>query len=142
MIGKDDDILMHLPDGRGAVTDIRIRFPEFQPSWVQSAVQQCEKSYLGARKLEAVKAGNLKSGESMLLQLQTGKLEGIQFVTLYVDGEFRGITNTAPYAFTIDTATFAEGAHLAELSAVNGNGGMLKRVVTKFYVQAKKAARL
>jgi hypothetical protein len=49
-------------------------------------------------------------------------LETPSYVSLYVDGDFAGMTNSAPYSFDWDSTTVGDGEHLIEAKAVDSSG--------------------
>lgn len=138
IVGKHDDALMKLPNGAGAVTHIRIRFPELSPEWVQAETLRCARAYLEVCQEKALKRGTVITSGNLTLELDTAGLRGVQFVNLYVDGEFRGARNTGPYTFTLDTRTLSSGEHIAELRALDAQGTTLKRVAREFFVQSSE----
>jgi len=57
-----------------------------------------------------------------------------QYVQLYVDGEFAGLTNSRPYRLDWDTRQVTDGEHLVEARAVSRSGGLLSTMRSLVYV--------
>jgi hypothetical protein len=135
LVGKMEDILQRLPDGSGAVTDIRLRFPSLSAEWIKQELGRYQETNREARRREAFKNGTLVSG---VIEVQMDEVAGdVQFVTLYIDGEFKGISNSAPYIFPIDTSRYTEEEHIVELKATDGRGNVIKRAVKEFFPQSR-----
>jgi hypothetical protein len=138
IVGKSDDALMHLPGGKGRVTDIRINFPELSSTWVQAQVNKFGYAYQQICRKDAVRNGRVVKGDGLVLALDNSYAGRAAFVRLYVDGNLRGVSNNPPYSFDIDASSLAAGSHVAEISAVDSRGATVKKIVTKFYVDASR----
>ncbi len=141
MLGWHDDELMHLPNGKGAVTAIRIHFSELSPAWVHSQIMKAYQSYM-AKGWEHAKKNNVPiiTDDTFTLKVDASKLSGLQFVNLYVDGEFKGSSNTAPFSFTLDKHSFSPGEHAAVIRAISTVGTILEEVTQSFFIQDDGAA--
>lgn len=136
MIGIREDALMHLPNGAGAVTDIRVRFPELTADWVHAQLLHANKDYMtrGRARAQSNHAPVI-TDDSLTLRVDTSKLQGIGFVNFYLDGEFRGSSNTPPYSFVLDTRAIPPGEHVAVIRAMDTSGSTVKEVPQSFFVQ-------
>ena len=137
MVGKRDDALMNIPGGRGSLTAVRIRFPDFAEDWIQSELIKSEREYIKSLRGEATKNKALMNYGTISLQMDINGLKGVELVTLYVDGEFKGATNSQLSPFNLDVSRLSEGVHVAQLTAVNSKSVVLKRIVKKFYIEPK-----
>ena len=50
---------------------------------------------------------------------------GIEFVSVYIDDEFVGVTNTEPYEFKWDTTKYTNGLHQIRMEAKGPTGGII-----------------
>jgi hypothetical protein len=136
MLGWHDDALVHLPNGKGALTDIRLHFPDLSADWVHSQIALSSRQYMAKGRAHAVKNGvPIISDDSLTLKVDASKLDGLNFVNLYVDGEFRGSSNTAPFSFTLDTRSLPRGEHVAVIRAIATTGTIMKESTQSFFVQ-------
>ena len=139
LVGKQDNALMRMPNSAGAVTQIRIRFPEMSHEWIRAQVDRYSRVYLATCKAAAAKKGAVVTDDTLTLRVDTSRLQGVRLVSLYLDGEFKGASNTPPYAFTLDTRDLPAGEHTAVIRAVDSSGATLRRVSKTFFVQGRDA---
>jgi hypothetical protein len=59
------------------------------------------------------------------MPVQISLLSNPSYVELYVDGDFAGMTNSAPYEFDWDSTTVIDGEHLIEAKAVDSYGDIV-----------------
>ena len=135
LIGKDDSALMHLPGGKGAVTDIRLRFPEFSPNWIRGELNRCNRAYLDAAKAEAIKKGSLLGSEPITIKFNNIASHKVTVVNFYIDGEFRGVSNNPPYEFTLNSRNLSAGEHAAQLEAKDAHGAKVGTMTRVFFVE-------
>lgn len=50
---------------------------------------------------------------------------GIEFVSVYIDDEFVGVTNTEPYEFKWDTTKYTNGVHQITMEGKGSTGGVI-----------------
>ena len=53
------------------------------------------------------------------------KSSGIEFVSVYIDGEFVGVTNNEPYEYRWDTTKYTNGLHQITMDGKGPTGGMI-----------------
>lgn len=140
MVGLNDSALMHLPNGKGAVTGIQIQMPHFSDSLSAHELLQCSAKYEENRRCEALKNGTVVKDGEVTIGLDPSRISGVQTVNLYVDGIFRGVSNTPPYSFSLDSKTFEDGEHSASLSGVDSHGATICRSVHRFYIIKSKGS--
>jgi len=138
LVGRQDDALANMPDGAGAVTHIRIRFPELSTEWVRAELGRCSRSYLEACRAAGIRNGTVVRTPLLNIALDAPGLKNVQFARLYLDGTVTCISNSPPYTFLLDTRRLSEGQHVAELQAVDAHGRTLKRLKRAFFVQGQK----
>jgi hypothetical protein len=56
------------------------------------------------------------------LPVQVSLLSPPSYISLYVDGDFAGMTNSAPYSFDWESATVADGEHVIDAKAIDASG--------------------
>ena len=134
MVGKCDDELLHLPNHLGRVTDIRIRFPDLSKSWLAGELRTAENEYRTERRAEAVRNGWM-TRERLEYYADVSKLQSVSYVSLYVDGEFAGVSNCAPFSFLVDSGHLASGDHAAVMQAVTTGGERVSCGFKRFFVQ-------
>lgn len=139
IVGRHDDALKKMPNGAGPVGYIRVRFPALSAKWVQAELARWSQKYLESCRAKARESGTLVTASRLTFRIDTAGLEGIYFVNLYVDDQFRGASNTPPYAFSLDTQALSVGEHVAEFRAVDARGVVLRQVRQVFFVQRGEA---
>lgn len=138
MLGVREDALMHLPNGAGAVTDIRIRFPELSIDWIHAQLGRANREYMARGKARAVANGTaVITDDALTLNVDAAKLHGVGFVNLYLDGQFKGSSNIAPYSFTLVTKQLSPGEHVAVIRAIDTSGITIKQAATSFFIQGE-----
>lgn len=136
IVGLHEDALMNLPNGKGALTNIRIHFPALTSDWVHSQILASNREYMVKGRQHALENKvPIITDDTFTLKVDASKLEGLGFVNLYVDGEFKGASNTTPFAFTLDRHSFSGGEHVAVIRAMSTIGTVLKEVTQSFFIQ-------
>jgi len=126
LVGRHDDALTDI-EGK-SVTRIRLRFPERSIVWLRCQLAIASDSYLTTRYRGKPPASG------MLSFSPPGRdLKDVRFVSLYVDGEFRGINGSRPYSFTVDTGKLSVGEHCVEIRASDDTGAALGATKHWFY---------
>jgi hypothetical protein len=138
MVGLDNQALMHLPGGKGAVTGIRIEMPRFSEELSNGEILRCSAEYEESRRLKAISNGTLIRSGAFTIDLDPSQSTGVKAVNLYLDGVFRGFSNSPPYCFSLDARGLDDGEHTAWLSGVDSRGATITRLVRSFYVQKSK----
>ena len=140
LIGRSDDALMKLPGG--AVTNIRIRFPAFSADWVRAEIERCRLAYLNGCRAMALKDGTIVTEPKLNfgLKLSGSDLERVRLTCFYVDGRFRGVSDTSAHTFSLNVENMPEGEHVVELRGLDASGQIVKRVRREFFVQKTGAA--
>lgn len=139
LVGKQDNALMKLPNSAGPAAQIRVRFPEMSPEWIRTQLDRYSRQYLASCKAAAAKKGAVVSDDTLTLRVDTSRLQGVQLVSLHLDGQFKGASNTPPYDFTLDIRELPPGEHTAVIRAVDSSGATLRRVSKTFFVQGRDA---
>ena len=137
VVGKNDRALESLSNGAGSVTAVRIRFPELSPAWIRSQLERCSRAYLEACRAQAARKGTIVSDPTLILRVNTSGLAQVKLVSFYLDGEFKGASNTPPYSFSLDTRALSPGEHVAVIRAVDESGSTLRRVAQTFFIQGE-----
>ena len=140
LVGRSDAALMKLPNG--AVTHIRIRFPAFSADWVRAEIERCRSSYLDVCRARALRNGTIATGPTVDFRLDPSisEMERVRLTCLYVDGRFRGASDTPEHTFSLNIENWPEGEHIVELRGIDAGGGIVKRVRKTFFVQSPRAA--
>ncbi len=126
LIGKDDDALTDL-DGSG-VTHIRLRFPKRSEQWIQRQLGAASDDYI-RRRYE----GRPPASGILRFSLEGGDLTEVRLASLYVDGQFRGLSTSWPYAFNVDTGKLPPGEHSVEIRGADETGFVAKTSKKLFY---------
>lgn len=133
LLGKRDDALAHYL-GRG-ISQIRLRFPRYSDGWAGKELIRSANAYVKAR------YGDKPASQGVLsFAMSTGDLTNVSFVSLFVDGTFRGMRSTAPFVFTVDTRKLPPGEHCVEMRASSGAGAVLKSAREWFYTLSDQSA--
>ena len=136
LLGRRDDALVHLPNGKGTLTGIRLHFPDLSAAWVHSQIVLSSRQYMEKGRAHAVKNGvPIISDDALTLKIDASRLQELGFVNLYVDGEFKGSSNIAPFSFTLDTRSLARGEHVAVIRAIGATGTIMKESAQSFFIQ-------
>lgn len=120
LVGRQDSALERL-----GITHIRLRFPALDQASVKAELERSARLYYETTLARAIKEGRLMA-ESMIPGMDITGLVGVEFVNLYVDGQFRGSSNSAPYGFTLHRDTLTPGEHIVEMRAVSAGGVTLR----------------
>ena len=60
-----------------------------------------------------------------VMPVQVSLISNPSYVSLYVDGDFAGMTNSSPYSFDWDSNSVGDGEHLIEAKAVDSDGDIV-----------------
>ena len=133
LVGKLNNALVRVP-GAGEVTHIRILFPTYAENMIARQMAACRQACVDLCKERARREG--RSPVRGIVEFDLGNIEpdAVKLVSLYVDSLFRGMMNTPPYVFSLNTAELPEGEHVIELRAAGKTGSIVKRIRTKILV--------
>lgn len=71
------------------------------------------------------KRANYSLTGTTTIKADISKSNDIQTVAIYVDGNMRGITNSYPYSFSLNTADYINGIHQIKINALNSAGDII-----------------
>lgn len=121
LVGKKDDAL-------AAVSHFRLRFPERSAESLERHVRASVEAYLRS------KYGKKPPSTGILtFSLPNADLEGARFASLYVNQEFKGISSTPPFSFSIDSGKLPPGEHCVEIRGSNEAGVVVRSTKQWFY---------
>ncbi len=128
LTGKHDKALLDYAATGKPVSHIRLRLPEYSPDWLDKQIRSAADAYVRA------KYGNKPPARGVLnFSLAGADTRGVRFASFYVDGQFRGISSTAPYSFSIDADSLLPGEHRVEIRASNEAGAVVKSTKQWFH---------
>ena len=135
LIGKQDDAFVRLPTTGKAVTELRIRFPKYEQTWLRDQVRKAYEDHLkrAARFEEAITG-------CVSFCLDAAHAANAHFVGFYLDGECRGIVNSPPYCIEIDTSKLTAGEHIAEIKVFDQGGANVKTFTKRFITRGSEKA--
>jgi hypothetical protein len=139
MVGKDDKALLNMPEGQGPLTDISIRFPQLTSQWVQAQAENSSARYFESARIQATKNGALVADGLINVGFGSDLPNQVQYIDLYIDGAFCGVSNARPYTMSINTRTLTEGEHVAEIDAIDGVGTTVKSSRSIFFIQRSES---
>jgi len=116
------------------VTALRlVRASPGDRQWREAQVSIAEKEYAAQAVAEA-EAGKsvIERGEVIFSAVAPDPRTA--FVAFYLDGQFRGITNTTPYSFRWNSAEVPDGEYVIEAQAQDANSQPLSFTRTKIWV--------
>ena len=107
------------------VTAIRIHRDrgEEDPGVLQRWIDQAHREYASSRE-ELAREGKVQVARGTM-PIRVALYSNPDYVALYVDGDFAGMTNSEPYRFDWDTTTVPDGEHLIEARAMDATGNIL-----------------
>jgi hypothetical protein len=86
-------------------------------------INEAQGAYSNAQK-QLAKDGRIDIARGSM-PIHVSLLSNPSYVSLYVDGDFAGMTNNPPYTFDWDTTTIQDGEHLVEARAVDADGNIV-----------------
>lgn len=116
--------------GVTAIRIIRKTTPDI--AWIKSELSDATASYQMAQ-LYAAKQRKTPV-ERGRVTVNAAVTPSTKFVTFFVDGQFVGMTNSAPFNMIYDTSEHADGECTVEARSTDGNGTELATARTKFYI--------
>ena len=131
LVGKYDDALIG-PGKRMAY--LRLRLPVYTKKWVVSQIQKSTTDYLNISRMNAAKKNQIINDNIISLSMDKIFKNNAEYVNLYLDGEFRGVSNQPPYGFIFRASDFSPGEHYMEMNAVDFNGKVISSQNKIFYI--------
>ena len=122
------------------VTAIRILFPSLSPAYLQARLKASERKYSYAMiQLPVIgKTGVVNSVLTINASLRN--VDRTMFVSFYIDGELKSMTNSPPFAFDWDTTTVSNGEHEIEVQALDSSGHIVSKSSSRVIVANEKPA--
>lgn len=121
LLGRKDDAI-------SSVSHVRIRFPARSAEWLGRQLLAARDDHLRR------KYGGRPPAKGMLeFALSAGDSGSVRFASLYVDGEFRGISSASPFSFTVDAGKLSPGEHCAEIRGTDDAGAVVRSARQWFY---------
>lgn len=134
--GKNDNLISNITINDQPVKYMRLRFPSYTKSWIEKQIKISAEEYSIRAKNRAIENNSIiVSGNSFVVGMDSRSSSLNDYVKLYIDGEFRGISNSPPYEFTVNLSKYEKGEHKAELVLVDKSGITLKKNHVYFYIQ-------
>lgn len=126
-IGTRNDALLK-------VTSIRLVRPDYgDRAWVTARIDKDADGYRQER-MAMARAGKIPVDRGRV-SIDAGDLDPrTKFVAFYIDGGFRNLTNTAPFAYVWDTSDSVDGEHLIEIVDEDENNNSIRTKVEHVWV--------
>ena len=123
-----------LPLALADVTALRlIRDSPGDGPWREAQVKIAEKEY-AVQALADARAGKSLIERGDVTFSASAPDRRTAFVAFYLDGQLRGLTNTAPYSFRWDSRVVPDGEYVIEALAQDENNQTLSSTRTKIWV--------
>ena len=123
-----------LPLALADVTALRlVRDSAPDTSWREAQVRIAEKEY-AVLALADARAGKSLIERGEVTFSASAPDRRTAFVAFYLDGQLRGITNTAPYSFNWNSADVPDGEYVIEAQAEDANNQPLSSTRTKIWI--------
>jgi hypothetical protein len=116
------------------VTALRlVRGEAGDAAWRAGEITVAEKDY-ALRALAVARAGKTMVTRGRITLTAAAPDRRTAYVAFYVDGEFRGVTNSAPYRFDWNTRQVPDGEYVIEALAQDASSQTLSSTRTKIWV--------
>lgn len=135
IVGKND---YALSQGKGNIRHmayLRLSFPSHQEGWVKMQIQESAKEYLNNSRVIAIKDRYIIDSDLISLSMNKISKNRVEYVNLYMDGEFRGVSNQPPYSFVFKTSDFPKGEHHMEMNAIDYSGKIIASETSMIYIK-------
>ncbi|MHB1456978.1 MAG: hypothetical protein ACYC0V_08700 [Armatimonadota bacterium] len=135
LVGKKDNALSK--NSVGAVKHmayLRIHFPSYKHEWILSQIQKSTTDYMNNSRIAANKQKSIIQSNLVSLSMDGTYRNNTEYVNLYLDGVFRGVSNQAPYGFIFNASDFSPGEHYMEMNAIDANGRVILSKNSTFYI--------
>jgi len=120
-----------------ALADVTaLRLVRDQPgdaAWRAGEIKVAERDY-AARALLVARAGKTMVTRGQITLTAAAPDRRTAYVSFYVDGQFRGVTNSAPYRFDWNTRSVPDGEYVIEALAQDASDQTLSSTRTKIWV--------
>lgn len=134
LVGKCDDALLGNTGSNKTMTYLRLRFPSYRKDWITSQIQKSVIEYQNISRISAIKRNEIIKNDFISLSIDKIFKNKAEYVNLYLDGEFRGVSNQPPYNFELKASEFSSGEHYIEMNAVDLNGKVIFSQKSTFYI--------
>jgi len=124
------------------VTALRlVRGDAGDTAWRAGEITVAERDY-NARALAVARAGKTMVTRGQITLTAAAPDRRTAYVAFYVDGQFRGVTNSAPYTFSWNTRLVPDGEYVIEALAQDASDQTLSSTRTKIWIDnTRKAAQ-
>lgn len=136
LIGKNDRSLVDYRGVGEPMTHLRLIFPDASEEWLAQQVRKAAESHV-VRSY----GGQRSAGDEFNFALSGSDLSAVQTASLFVDGEFRGISTSPPFTFRINTLKYNPGEHRVEIRGLNGAGLVVATSESWFYTVSPEEAQ-
>lgn len=134
LVGKDDYAFSQSMGSGKSMAYLRLRFPAYKREWILSQIRKSVIEYQDASRIVAMKKDLIIRGDSVSLSMDRMSQYNAEYVNLYLDGEFRGVSNQPPYSFIFRASDFPLGEHYMEMNAIDLNGRVIVTQHSVFYI--------
>lgn len=135
LVGKIDDALSRISISGEPITLFRLRFPVYSREWIQKQIRISADDYMNRCRQRAKQNGSLVTGSTISIGTTGYDLSKADHALLYLDKEFKAISNVPPFSFDIRLDELEKGEHVAELNIVDKSGISLKTKLVEFFIE-------
>jgi len=121
------------------VTAIRILFPSLSPAYLQARLKASERQYSYAMiQLPVIGKTGVVNGV-LTINASLRNIDRAMFISFYIDGELKSMTNSPPFAYDWDTTTVKNGEHEIEVQALDSSGHLVSKSSSRVIVTNEKS---
>lgn len=132
LIGKNDRSFLDYDGAGRQITHLRLTLPDVSDEWLAQQVRKNADAHIAR-----TYGGRKPAGGQFNFTLSGTDVSTVQMASLYVDGEFRGISTTPPFTFRINSEKYDPGEHRVEIRGLNGAGLVVVTTADWFYTAVR-----
>lgn len=127
-------VIGNSPNALKEVTALRVIRNSYGDSkWFAARIKANADFYM-AQERDLVTAGKMALNRGRVTITADQPSSKTRYVSFYIDGKFRGMTNTAPYSYTWDTTRDSDGEHTIEAHIEDENNKLITATKKRVWV--------